>query len=204
MICGMISCLRVDSLSAGNESKTFFETLVFHNINFSSNDRSFDVAVIIFSDGPWRLELNCSVYQTSQKETELSPTNRHLEEKIQSFLWVSMKEITWVFKCTMRFNTFPFESHHTSVWYSRHSYSESMADSIWKRFVCLLLTSRFALLLLLWVLVLCWCCIPWEWNRGTAEWRPREKSHTQKIRDGKKKWNQGKNKGQGWEPYIYS
>jgi len=36
----------------------------------------------------------CSVYQASQKETELSPTNLHLEEKIQSFFCVSMKEIT--------------------------------------------------------------------------------------------------------------
>ncbi len=42
----------------GNKAKISFETLVFHIVNFSSNDRSFDVAVIIFSDGPWRLEFD--------------------------------------------------------------------------------------------------------------------------------------------------
>jgi len=40
----------------GNESKISFETLVLHNVNFLSYDRSFDVAVIIFSDGPCRLQ----------------------------------------------------------------------------------------------------------------------------------------------------
>jgi len=30
--------------------------LVFHNVNFLFYDRSVDVAVIIFSDGSWRLE----------------------------------------------------------------------------------------------------------------------------------------------------
>jgi len=56
MISGTISSFSGDSLRVGYESKISFETLVFHNVNFSSYDRSFDVAVIIFSDDPWRLE----------------------------------------------------------------------------------------------------------------------------------------------------
>jgi len=56
MISGTVSFFSGDSLRVENESKISFETLVFHNVNFLSYDRSFDVAVIIFSDGPWRLE----------------------------------------------------------------------------------------------------------------------------------------------------
>jgi len=43
-----------------NKSKNSFETLVFHKVNFLSYDRSFDVAAIIFSDGPWLLEFKLS------------------------------------------------------------------------------------------------------------------------------------------------
>ena len=74
MTSGTFSFFCGDSLRVENESKISFETLVFHNINFLSNDRSFDVAAIIFSDGPWRLEFKlCSL--SSQKEIELSATN---------------------------------------------------------------------------------------------------------------------------------
>ena len=56
MISGTISYFSGDSLRVENESKVSFETLVFHNVNFLSYDRSFEVAVVIFSDGLWRLE----------------------------------------------------------------------------------------------------------------------------------------------------
>ena len=62
----------------GNESKISFKILVFHNIKFSSNDRNFDVAVNIFSDGPWRLELK--LFSLSNK----SERNRTFSHQLSS------------------------------------------------------------------------------------------------------------------------
>lgn len=57
-------------------------------------DRSYDVAVIIVSDGPWSSNSisNCLIYQIRQKETVISPTNCYLEEEMKNnFFKVSIK-----------------------------------------------------------------------------------------------------------------
>ena len=73
IISGTISFFREDSLSVGNESKISFENSVFHIVKFSSNDLSFDAAVIIFSDGPWRLEFKLfSLSNESERNRTLS------------------------------------------------------------------------------------------------------------------------------------
>jgi len=75
MISETISFFSGDSLRVENQSKISFEALVFHNVDFLSNERSFDGAAIIFSDGPRRLECKLFSLSTSQNETELSATN---------------------------------------------------------------------------------------------------------------------------------
>ena len=70
----------------GNESKISFETLVFHNVNFSSNDRSFDVAVIIFSDGPWRLGIQIVQFvKQVRKKQNFQPPASVMKRKPEIF-----------------------------------------------------------------------------------------------------------------------